>query len=124
VLAVIEANNMIVPIAGFLIVGLIGVIAWTGKRWLTNFDVTTKKILTGLDDIKVQIADLRTENQLQTAALREIETRVETRIQGIERRLEDKRRKINKLDERVTCLESDSAKIKIYHKQNHPNDVL
>jgi len=124
IIAMIDANNLIVPLAGFIIVGLISIVAFSGKSWLTDFNKTTKKILDGLDDIKNQINDLKLENQIQTANMHEIEARTELRFQGVERRLEAKSKKLYEIENKVNRLEKESDTLKLYHKRNHPEDGI
>lgn len=127
----VDADSLVLPIAGSIIIMVIGLMKLLGDKYIKTFDDrfisfenSSKKILNALDDIKNQISDLKTENQLQTAALREVEGRVEVRFQGIERRLDAKRQMIGQLENRIELVEKDLGKIKLFHSQHHPDDRI
>lgn len=117
-------DSYFISIAGALIAGMAGLITWAGKKWMGNFEATTNKILSKLEDIINQINDLKTENMMQTQHMREIESRVEVRLQGIEKRLDAKREKLGEHEHRISQLEKVQEKINIFHNRNHPNDKL
>lgn len=89
-----------------------------------DFKAISEKLLEGINEIKDQVRELKTENQLQSAALREVEGRVEFRLQGVESRLNDKRTKIAQLESRVTKLEALIERITTHHNMHHPTDKL
>jgi len=112
----------VASIIGFIIITMMGIIGFGLKKWITQLEKTIAKILLGLDDIKEQIHHLQTENQLQSATIREIEGRIETRLQGMEKRLDTKRHIIGEIESRVAALEKCTQKICLLHKHNHPDD--
>jgi len=114
----------IIVFGGAVIAVMFGILKWAGNKYLTNLEETTKAILDKLDSIENQINDLKIENKLQTAYIHEIEKWFNDRIIGIEKRLEGKRDKISKHDHRITELEKDQDKIKLFHSKNHPMDKL
>lgn len=123
-LMMIEANNLIAPIAGFIIVTLIGIIAFSGRSWLHDFEHTTKKILNGLEDIREQIHGIKTDIRLQNAAIVEIKTSVEMRFRSIDLRLDSVNKKITALEERVLKAERSYERLSLHHLKNHPMDKL
>ena len=120
----IEANNLIAPVAGFIIITLIGVIAFSGKSWLHDFESTTKKILYGLEDIREQIHGIKTDIRLQNASIAEIKTSVEMRFRSIDLRLESVGKKLTALEERVLKIERSYERLSLHHSKNHPLDKL
>ena len=123
-LMMIEANNLIAPVAGFIIITLIGVIAFSGKSWLHDFESSTKKILEGLEDIREQIYGIKTDIRLQNASIAEIKTSVEMRFRSIDLRLESVGKKLTALEERVLKIERSYERLSLHHSKNHPTDKL
>jgi len=66
-----------------------------------------------IGDLKEQIGELKTDSQLQNQAIREIETRVETRFQGIESRLDSKRERFTEIEKRILCIEKTVNKMEV-----------
>lgn len=115
-----EATGILFSAAGFIIIAAITIIAFAAKRWLKGFDDFKKAILSGLEsiqvkigDLKEQIGELKTDSQLQNQAIREIETRVETRFQGIESRLDSKRERFTEIEKRILCIEKTVNKMEV-----------
>ena len=123
-LIMIDANTFWMPIAGVIILGMVSILGFFGKRWLKEFESLNRKILSSLESLKNQVTDLKTESQLQTATIREMETRIEFKFQGVERQLEVKRQKIEKIMERLMAIEKSLDRLKLFHTRNHPTDNL
>jgi hypothetical protein len=119
-----EINNFLVPLMTSIILILLGVITWSGRKWFVDFDVIVKGIMSGLDIIKQQINDMKVDNQLQNAAIHEIQTGVELRFRGVDTRFETKAKKIQRLEDRLYALESKLERISLHHSKNHPTDKL
>jgi chromosome segregation ATPase len=127
----INADSLVIPIAAFLIAGLLGALKLLGDKWIKTFEnkfvlfeKNNDKILSALSDIKDQISDLKMENQMQSASLDGVVNRVETRFQGLERRLENKRQMIGALEEKVKSIEKDLLRMKSIHNHIHPNERI
>jgi len=119
-LAFIDAYTFWMPIAGVIILGMISIVGFFGKKWLNNFEGINKKILSSLEGLKDQVADLKTDSQLQTAAIHEMESRIEVKFQGIEKQMEIKRQKIDKIMDRLMDIEKDVDRLKLYNEnKNH-----
>jgi TolA-binding protein len=123
------ADSLIFPVAGFIILVLISIVGWGAKKLFTDFDLSINKVIQKLNgieaqisNVKDQISDLKTENQLQTAQIREIEGRVELRFQGVERRLDSKHQKLGEHEHRIRKIETEQEKFKLFHEKNHPSD--
>lgn len=119
-----DSMGELISIIGFVIVTMIGVIAFWLKKWMADREAMDKKILASLENIKDQIHTLQTENQLQRQTIHEMDSRLEVRFQGIDRRLDKKHGDIGGLGNRVMKLESMVQKICVYHKHNHPDDDI
>ena len=119
-----EINSFLVPLMTTIILLLIGVISYSGKSWIANFEKFTKEIMVGLESIKEQINELKSDNRMQSAAIHEIQTGVELRFRGVDSRFETKASKIQKLDDRVHGLESKLERLTLHHSKNHPTDKL
>lgn len=118
----IEANNLIIPIAGTLIVGLAGMLAWAGKKFLNNWESGISEIKEMLSGIKEDIEELKLEYHLVKSHINEIESRTEVRFQGQDKQICDNRDRITSLEKRMTDVERNQQFIKIFHKKNHPTD--
>lgn len=123
-LNMIDANNLIIPIAGTLIVGLAALLGWAGKKWLSNMEQTLLKIESMLQDIKDEIEELRLESKMTKNYVHEVEQRTEIRMQGNERQIAENRNDIKLHDRRISYLENFMHAVKMHHKKNHPEDNL
>jgi predicted nucleic acid-binding Zn-ribbon protein len=125
------ADSLIFPVAGFIIVLLISLISWGAKKLFTDFDISINRVLaklavieTQISDVKGQINDLKTENQLQSVYIRETEQWVREQVDRLDKRIEQKREKISNNEKRIDSVERKVDKIFTFHGRNHPDDKL
>jgi len=120
------ADTLLLPIAGFIIITLLTVLGWGGRKWLTNFESTINKIYVGftdiskkLDAIKEDIDNLKLENKLTSNYIHEIESRMEDRLGNIGGQIMESRTRISNLEGRTSAVEKVIEKIKTLHERNH-----
>lgn len=129
----IEANNLIIPIAGALIAGMAAVLFFIGKKFLESWQTGMQKIELNIDSkfdamtkliesVRDDIEELRLEYHLIKSHNNDMESRTEMRFQGNERQISDTRERITHLEKRVSCIESEQQISKILHHKNHPED--
>jgi archaellum component FlaC len=120
------ADTLLLPIAGFIIITLLTVLGWVGRKWLSSFENTINKIYVGftniskkLDAIKDEIENLKLENKLTSNYIHEIETRMEDRLGNISGQIMENRSRISTLEKRTTDVERIIEKVKVLHERNH-----
>ena len=75
-------------------------------------------------DLKGQINDLKTENQLQSIYIRETEKWVREQVDRLDNRIHEKRNMIHNNDKRIDTIEKKLDKITTFHGRKHPDDKL
>jgi len=120
------ADTLLLPIAGFIIITLLTVLGWSGRKWLSSFETTINKIYVGfndiskkLDAIKDEIDSLKLENKLTSNYIHEIETRIEDRLGNIGGQIMENRSRISSIELRTNAIEKVIEKVKTLHERNH-----
>lgn len=120
------ADTLLLPLAGFIIITLLTILGWGGRKWLASFETTINKIYVGftdiskkLDLIKDEIDNLKLENKLTSNYIHEIESRIEDRFGNVNGQILDNRNRISNLEKRTTDVERIIDKVKTLHERNH-----
>jgi len=119
-----ETWNLLASIAGSVILILLAVLGFGGRKLITDFMADFKELRADVKEIKSDIAELRTENQLTKSYIHEIEGRLELRLQGHESQFRDHKEELKDLKSRVSSIERFKDSVKFHHDKNHPTDKI
>lgn len=111
------ADSLILPIAGFLIVGLLGVIGFGIKKMLMG-------IYTKLDHLSVEVIDMKTESQLLRASVSEIYKTTTSHYHEVNERFERINQKVDKLQMEINDIKTNITVILRNHYKHHPDDNI
>jgi carbon monoxide dehydrogenase subunit G len=100
------------------------VIGFLFKNYIKSINDNISKLLTGIDAIKSQVNEIKTDMQLQASAMREVETRVEYRLQNIENRIIEIEKDKTEQSVAIRNLDHFMQKIQIHHNRQHPQDKI
>lgn len=111
------ADSLVLPVAGFIIVGLLSLIGFGIKKMLTG-------IYTSIDSIKKDLNDMNIESKLLRAEITDIYKTTDIRFTNIENkvnRIEDKQAV---LKDEIVNIKDDIRLIRRQHYKHHPDDNI
>jgi len=111
------ADSLVLPVAGFIIMGLLSLIGFGIKKMLTG-------IYTSIDSVKKNLNDMNTESKLLRAEISDIYKTIDIRFTSIENKVNRIDDKQNGMKDEIIVLKENIKTIRRKHYKQHPDDNI